>query len=260
MEPIWIDSHCHLEMLKGDVAAVLRKSLDQGMRLCITIGTDHESYLTVCRFCQDHDTVWGTLGIHPHHAAGTTSENLAWLKQEARSNAKIVGIGECGFDFYYHHAGRTEQEASFRAQLEIARELGLPVVIHAREADQETRRLLTDFNDGSVSGVFHCFTSSKEQAKVVLDAGFYISFNGICTFPQAEAIRELARFVPKDRLLLETDAPYLSPVPHRGKPNYPGNVVIVGTYLSKLLGMEAETLADQIQNNTLTLFSKRMKR
>jgi TatD DNase family protein len=256
--PGWIDSHCHLEMLDADIGLVLDQAVSQGVASCITIGTDARSNVKVLEYCQMSERVFGTLGVHPHNASSLKDADLDWIRKNAAIHPRIVGIGECGFDFYYHRSSIEDQRRAFVAQLEIARELGLPVVIHARDADAATRDVLNDYRKEPITGVIHCFTSSIAQARYVLDLGLYISFNGICTFPLADAIRKLVRFVPADRMLLETDAPFLSPVPFRGKPNVPAHVAIVGTYLAQWLKMDIESLAEQTRANTWRLFRKRM--
>ncbi len=251
----WVDSHCHLEMLKSDTEKALEESVRQGMKLCITIGTNHEANQKIQRHCRKFDRVFGTYGIHPHGASKFKQEHLEWIESEILKDAKIVGIGECGFDFFYKYSEEADQREAFAAQLGLAAELELPIVIHSRAAEQQTRDVLESFKGKGLSGVVHCFTSSLDQAKYMLDAGFYLSFNGICTYPQANPVREVLNYTPKDRILLETDAPFLSPVPFRGKPNTPGNVSIVGEFVAGFLNIPVERFAEMILQNTLTLFS-----
>ncbi|MCP4752461.1 MAG: TatD family hydrolase [Proteobacteria bacterium] len=252
----WIDSHCHLEMLKGNTQDALEKSFRQGMRICISIGTNHESNRKVQQYCGIYDQVFGTFGFHPHTASKFEWDHLYWIKREIEKDDKIVAIGECGFDFFYSYSKKDEQKEAFAAQLSLASELGIPVVIHSRDADQETRDMLDSFKGKNLTGVIHCFTSTLELAKYVLDAGFYLSFNGICTFPQADSVRRVLKYTPRDRILLETDAPYLSPVPYRGKPNIPGHVSIIGEYIADFLKMPIERFSELVFQNTITLFPR----
>ena len=252
----WVDSHCHLEMLKGDVHAALKKSFQSGMAYCITIGTSPSANKKIVSFCQSIKRVYGTLGCHPHNASKFDIKELDWVKQQIELYDTIVGIGECGFDLYYEHSDRSLQKIAFDAQLSLAIEIDMPVVIHAREADQLTRDVLEPYRSKNITGVVHSITSDLDQARFLLDFGFYLSFNGICTFSQAESVRDVLKFTPPDRILLETDAPYLSPEPYRGKPNIPGNVALVGKYVAELLNISQEQLAQQTARNTKTLFPR----
>jgi len=253
---IWIDSHCHLEMLKGDLNDNLEKSFQQEMKLCISIGTDQESNLKIKQFCKKFEQVYGTFGFHPHNASEFNQEHLDWIRTEVINDKKIVGIGECGFDFYYNHSSKSDQIEAFESQLDLAVETNLPSIIHSRDAESDTREVLDKYTNRGLKGVVHCFTSDLDQAKFLLERGFYLSFNGICTFPQADTIRQVLKYMPKDRILLETDSPFLSPVPLRGKPNFPGNVSIVGEYVADLLGLSVEKLAEIVSQNTKRLFPK----
>ncbi|PCI30016.1 MAG: hydrolase TatD [SAR324 cluster bacterium] len=252
----WVDSHCHLDMLKEGIDTALAKGQEEGVAFCVTIGVDQLTNQKVHQYTQNYPQVYGTLGIHPHYAANFCADNLEWIRTAVRENPKIIGIGECGFDFHYGYSPDDAQEKAFIAQLELALELELPVVIHTREAEEQTRKVLDAFKDRGVTGVLHSFTSSLELAKYALDAGFYISFNGIATFPKSQAIREVLQYVPQDRILLETDAPYLTPVPLRGRPNTPAHVSLVGKFIADFLQIPAEELASQTLQNTLTLFPR----
>ncbi len=255
-ELAWVDSHCHLEMLKEDVGASLKRSYDEGVVACITIGTSHKANLSIKQYCQTFKNVYGTFGFHPHGASGVEQSHLDWLKKELVGNDKIVAIGECGFDLYYEHSKRETQQVIFEAQLDLAVEKNMPLVIHSRDADSQTLDMLDAYKGKNLNGVVHCFNSDLSQAKYYLDLGLYLSFNGICTFPKAEPVREVLSYVPLDRILLETDSPYLSPVPYRGKSNYPGRVAIVGEYIARFLGISSKQLSEQILANTKTLFPK----
>lgn len=252
----WVDSHCHLEMLKGNPNDILNEARQRGMPFCISVGTGVSANRKVVELCDRFDDVYGTLGFHPHYASKFDLVHMEWMQDQIVENQRIVAVGECGFDFYYNRSCREDQQKAFSAQLDLAVESGVPVVIHARDADAATREILEAYRGTDLRGVVHCFTSGIEQARYLLDFGFYLSFNGISTYPQAEEVREVLAYVPNERILLETDSPYLSPVPMRGKPNVPGNVAIVGQYAADFLGVSSESLAQLILENTLTLFQR----
>lgn len=252
----WVDSHCHLEMLKKSTGKSLEKSFQQGMRICITIGTDHKSNQKISEYCQQYRQVYGTYGIHPHHASNFKWSHLDWIKNEIQKDPKIVGIGECGYDLFHRFSKEKDQKEVFAAQLNLAAELQMPIVIHSRDAERVTLDMLESAKGKNLFGVFHSFTSTLELARYVLDAGFYISFNGICTFPNADSVRQVLKYTPLDRVLLETDAPFLSPEPLRSKPNIPGNVAIIGKYVADFLKIPLEEFSKQILKNTLSLFSR----
>ncbi len=254
--PAWVDSHCHLEMLKESVDFAMDKCRESGVVFCITIGTDHSSNKGVKQLCQAHTNVFGTLGFHPHEASHCEDENLDWLKAELLANQKIVAIGECGYDLFYEHSRREEQSVVFEKQLNLAVELDMPVVIHTRDADSMTCDMLEFFKGKNLKGVVHCFTSNLSQARYYLDHGLLLSFNGICTFPKADELREILKYVPVDRILLETDAPYLSPIPFRGKPNTPDRVSLVGEFIAEYLGMDRMQFSEQVLINTRKTFSR----
>ena len=252
----WVDSHCHLEMLKGDVSTILNDGHRDGMAFCISIGTGVTANQKVVGMCEQYKEVYGTLGFHPHDASNFDPTHLDWIKNEIQNNQKIVAVGECGFDFYYHRSSTKDQKKVFSAQLDLAMESGVPIVIHSRDADLETRDILQSYAGKNLQGVVHSFTSTVEQARYLLDFGFYLSFNGISTYSQADQVRDVLKYVPKDRILLETDAPFLSPVPLRGKSNVPGNVSIVGRFVAEFLALPLDHLAQLVLQNTLTLFHR----
>ena len=252
----WVDTHCHLEMLKEEPDTALEKSTALGMETCLTIGTKHSSNLKVCEYVEQYPSVYGAVGIHPHEADAAKVEELGFIRESLLANQKLVAIGECGFDFFYSHSGEGNQKRIFYQQLEIACDVKLPLVIHSREAEKQTFEMLADFKGKGLTGVFHSYTSGLDLAKAVLDLGFYISVNGICTFPKSDAVREVLKIIPKKQLLLETDSPFLSPVPMRGKPNIPGNVSYVGAFVADYLGMEQQELKELCYQNTLELFSR----
>lgn len=252
---VWIDTHCHLEMLKGSANEIVRQSKLQGVYQCITIGTDEPSNKTILSLITEFDSVWGTLGVHPHEAEKTKENHFEWIFEKAKKHSKIVAIGECGYDFYYNHSPKNIQETAFCKQMEIALDLNLPVVIHTRDAEEQTIQTMKSYVKKGLRGVFHSFTSSQELAIFGIEHGFYFSFNGICTFPKSEEVRNVLKIIPKDQILLETDAPFLTPVPYRGKPNYPGNTAIVGKYIADFLNLPIDEFSNLTKQNTNNLFN-----
>lgn len=251
----WVDTHCHLEMLKEPAEQALEQGRQAGLDHCLTIGTSDGSNKKVLDFCQTFEGVYGTLGIHPHQAGETVDAHLEFIDQNL-SHPKVVALGECGLDYHYDFSEPKEQKPVFTEQLKLAIKHQMPVVIHSRQADKDTLACIEAVGPEKLKGVFHSYTGTVATARKILDMGFYMSFNGICTFPTAETVREILALVPKDRLLLETDSPYLAPVPIRGKPNLPGHVRLVGKFVAQQLGLSEATLAEQVYQNGLDLFEK----
>jgi len=185
----WVDTHCHLEKTEESLESVISKSKKLNVCKFITIGTEHTSNQTIDQITQSNDDIYGTVGFHPHDASEYQQEHADWMIQAIEKNSKMLAIGECGLDYFYEYSDKTSQKSAFAAQLEIAAQLGLPVVIHTRNAEQDTKAILDASLSNGLTGVFHCFTSSLDLAKYALDKGFYISFNGICTFPKSEDVR-----------------------------------------------------------------------
>ena len=250
----WVDTHCHLEMLKEDPAGALEKGREQGLCHSMTIGTNHETNQAVLGLCAQFGDISGALGIHPHYAKDAEPAHFDFIEKNAINNPRIIAIGECGLDFFYTLSEAEPQKEVFVKQLQLAIKHNLPVVIHSRSAEQETLDCLAQVDVSKLRGVFHSFTSSLDMAQKILEMGFYISFNGICTFPKSDEVREVLKQMPLDRILLETDSPYLSPVPFRGKPNVPGNVSVVGEFVADFLGLEAPELAQRCYTNSKQLF------
>ena len=257
-----IDSHCHLagEEFAPDLAEVASRAAAAGVReaLCIL---ESEETAEVVRAVAVRDA-WPAIrfatGVHPHHAgkfARDTSRVSAVVRQVA-SDVGACAIGEIGLDYHYDFSPRDVQHEVFATQIRLARDLDLPVIIHTREATDDTLRLLREVGDGRVRGVFHCFTGDSAMASAVLELGFHLSFAGIVTFPKADALRAAARMTPLDRILSETDSPYLAPVPHRGKRNEPAFVVRVVETLAELHGRTRDEMAVQIQANFDRLFPR----
>jgi TatD DNase family protein len=248
-----VDSHCHLDdrQFDPDREAVISRALEAGVSCMLAIGTgdgppDLEAAI---RLADAFPQVWATVGVHPHDARKATPETWRHMR-ELLSHPKVVAVGEIGLDYYYDHSPRQTQRAVFLEQLELAAEARKPVIIHTREAWEETLSLLrTHWAPTGFGGVFHCFSGGPAEAREALGLGFHLGFGGVVTFPKAERVREAARYVPADRLLLETDAPYLAPVPHRGKRNEPAFILETARRLAAERGEPPETLAANTTRN-----------
>ncbi|SHK56091.1 YchF/TatD family DNA exonuclease [Thermocrinis minervae] len=214
-----IDTHCHLDLLrKEDLEETLR---DQSLEYLITVGYDKKTIQNALKLSGENQKVYCAIGFHPHEADKVKDEDLLWLKDLAQKNPKVRAIGEIGLDYYKNYSDKKNQEDVFRKQIAIARELGLPIVVHSRDAEEDTIRILREERAYEVGGVIHCFTGSYDFMKKAVDLGFYISYSGIITYPNAQALREVVKKTPTNRLLIETDSPFLAPQPVRGKPNKP---------------------------------------
>ncbi|MDH1210375.1 TatD family hydrolase [Pseudomonas chengduensis] len=252
-----IDSHCHLDRLDlaahgGSLDAALDAARAVGVGHFLCIGVSADNAATVKGLAERYGDVDCSVGVHPLDLEPGAEPALDWLLGEL-AHPKVVAIGETGLDYHYEPESAALQQASFRLHLEAARITGKPVIVHTREARADTLALLREAALPQ-AGVLHCFTEDWEMAKAALDIGFYISLSGIVTFRNAEALRDVARQVPADRLLVETDSPYLAPVPHRGKPNLPQYVREVAEYLAVLRGVSYESLAEQTSSNFKRLF------
>ena len=253
-----VDSHCHLDFpdFGDDLDGVLARAADAGVDTVQTICTRVTQFDTVRALAEDHERIWCSVGIHPHHVAEEPEISADHLIRMA-DHPKVIGIGETGLDFHYDNSPRPQQEASFRQHIAAARETGLPLIVHTRSADEETCRILREeAGKGAFPGVIHCFSAGRTVAETALEIGFHVSFSGILTFKNAEEVRAVARDVPKDRLLVETDAPYLSPVPQRGRRNEPAHVVHTARRLAEIKGLDEAALAKATTNNFFRLFSK----
>ena len=248
----YIDTHCHLEMLQVPVLQAIEDAQSAHVNSCVTIGTDPKSLSQVLQMVQEHSSVYGALGIHPHHANEYHQTIEEQIRVSVNQSQKIVAIGEIGLDYHYLNSDKELQKQAFEAQLSLARELGLPVVLHSRDAEEDTLAILKAYTD--VRGVAHSFTGSAEMAIQLVERGWYIGVNGIVTFKNAQAVREMVLQVPLENLLLETDAPYLSPVPFRGKPNVPQYIPYIAEFLATLYGVSLERLAQQTTCNAQRLF------
>lgn len=252
-----VDSHCHLDRLDlsaygGSLDAALHAARGRGVGHFLCIGVSAENAAAVKRLAEQYVDVDCSVGVHPLDLESGATLALDWLLGEL-AHPRVVAIGETGLDYHYQPEAATLQQQAFRLHLEAARITGKPVIVHTREARADTLQLLREA-DLPQAGVLHCFTEDWEMARAALDLGFYISLSGIVTFRNAEALREVARQVPADRLLVETDSPYLAPVPHRGKSNLPEYVRDVAEFLAGLRGVTFDSLAEQTTANFRRLF------
>ncbi len=253
-----VDSHCHLNYgsMMEDMAGVMARAKNAGVETMLAINARLSEYDDVLRIAEQYDNVFATVGSHPHEAEKEPHIQADDLIEKSHP-AKVIGIGESGLDFFYEYAPRELQEANFRAHITAARATGLPLIVHARDADEDCIKIMREeMGKGGYPAVIHCFTASRAFAEASLDMGFYISISGIVTFNSAKDLQDTVKIIPLDRLLIETDAPYLAPVPKRGKPNEPSFVKYTAEFLSKHLEIPFDALAKTTTDNFYTLFSK----
>lgn len=255
-----IDSHCHLDYpaLVKDRAGVLARAREAGIGRMVNISTTKKDFDAVRATAEAHEDVYCSVGAHPHHVNESgqnfTTEELV----ELAAHPKVVGIGETGLDYYYDHAPRDEQQESFRAHIRAGLETGLPIIVHSREAEEDTARILREEGQGArtPTGVLHCFSSRRVLAEEALALGFYVSLSGILTFKKSQELRDIVRDVPLDRLLVETDSPFLAPEPYRGKICEPAYVVNTARVLAGVKGVSEDEIARRTTENFFRLFSK----
>jgi TatD DNase family protein len=255
---MFIDSHCHLNYkgLIEDQPAVITRAGAAGVSGMLNISTRESEWDAVIATAEVAANIWATIGIHPHEADDHPHIDTAKLVAKA-AHPKVIGIGETGLDYYYDHSDRDQQRRSFRAHIAAARETGLPLIVHTRDAEADTVAILADeMGKGTFAGVIHCFTASQDFADQSLALGLYISISGIVTFKNAKALQATAATLPRDRLLIETDAPFLAPVPHRGRPCEPAFVAVTARFLANLRAEPVEDLARTTADNFFTLFGK----
>lgn len=255
---MFVDSHCHLNYkgLAEDQAGVLERARAAGVDTMLNISTRAGEWDEVLAVAEREPDVWASVGIHPHDADAHPDVETETLVKRA-AHPRIVGIGESGLDYYYDHSDRERQRASFRAHIAAARETGLPIIVHTRDAEEDTASILAEeMGKGAYKGVIHCFTASADFARKALDLGFYISISGIVTFKNAKDLQETVHGLPSGRLLIETDSPFLAPVPHRGRPCEPAFVADTARFLADLRGEPLEALAETTSANFRTLFDK----
>lgn len=248
------DSHCHMDFpdYEASPAELMGNAREQGVRYLLNISVCLEDFPRVLEVAESDPEVYATVGVHPNYDG--VEEPTADRLVELAAHDKVVGIGETGLDYFRHHVEPADQQARFRAHIEAGRRLGLPLIIHSREAREDTVAMVREAADQGVSGVMHCFAEDWDTARAALDAGFYISFSGIVTFKNAADLREVAKKVPADRILVETDAPYLAPEPYRGKTNQPAYVRYTAERVAAERGESLEELAAATTENFLRLF------
>jgi TatD DNase family protein len=255
---MFADSHCHLNYkgLVEDQQSVLERARSAGVSAMLNISTRRTEWDEVIGLAEREGDVWASVGIHPHEADSHPDVQTATLVERA-AHPRVVGIGESGLDYYYDHSDRERQRDSFRAHIAAARETGLPIIVHTRDAEADTHAILADeMGKGAFTGVIHCFTASADFAEKALALGLYVSLSGIVTFKNARDLQETAKAIPADRLLIETDSPFLAPVPHRGRPCEPAFVADTARFLAGLRGEPVEALAATTHANFRALFSK----
>jgi TatD DNase family protein len=256
-----VDSHCHLDFpdFEEDMDGVLARAANAGVGYMLTICTRLEKFGPVLALAEAHDNMSCSVGVHPHNVADgdvATVEGLLALAE----NPNVIAFGETGLDFYYDHSPRDQQEQSFRTHIAAAREAGLPVIVHTRDADDDTVRILRDeYAKGAFSGLIHCFSAGPELAEAVLEMDFYISVSGIITFKTADELRQTVSAVPVERILVETDAPYLAPMPKRGKRNEPAFTAYTAARVGELKGLDEAEIARLTTENFYRLFAKAPK-
>ena len=262
---MFVDSHCHVDGAEfdRDRAEVISRAEENDVKMMLVVGTGEPrsgNFERAVSLAKKHENIFAAVGVHPHDAKTFDEEAENQLINLAKSSKKVVAWGEIGLDFYYEHSLRDVQEEVFRKQIRLAKKMDLPIIIHSREADAETVKILTEecSDKNFRGGVMHCFGGTAETARSLMDIGFLISFAGNVTFKKAENLRDAARIVPLDKLLIETDCPYLAPVPFRGKRNEPSFVVETAKFLAEFYGVELEELANQTTQNFINFFNVKL--
>lgn len=258
---MFVDSHCHLNY-KGLVEQqvdVLARARESGVSAMLNISTRECEWDDVIGLAEQESDVWASVGIHPHEADQHVGMDCAKLVEKS-AHPRVVAIGETGLDYYYDKSDRAQQCTGFREHIKASRETGLPIIIHTRDAEADTAAILTEeMREGAFTGVIHCFTASAEFARTALNLGMYISLSGIVTFKNAQDLQDVAKWLPEDRLLVETDAPFLAPIPHRGRTGEPAFVGDTARFVAQLRGVTPEILAQQTSDNFYNLFSKAIR-
>ena len=250
----FIDTHCHLDKLDSTPEEAIIEAKQAGVQRMVTVSVDEPSLDFVSSMVQQFPEVYGSVGFHPHDAAELTEDLEQKIRKLALEEKKLIAIGETGLDYHYMYSSAEVQQQVFSKQLQMAVELNLPVIMHSREAETDTLNILQEIPVPPL-GVAHSFTSSFEMAKTLIEMGWYIGINGIVTFKNAEDLREVVSWLPLDRLLLETDSPFLAPTPFRGKPNKPAHIPAIATFIAELREISLEELAQQTTANAQRLFN-----
>ena len=253
-----IDSHCHLNYdgLAERQDEVLDNARQRGVSGFLNISTRQKEWGDVIAVAERHPDVWASVGVHPHEADAHPDLGAGVLSA-ATSHSRVIAIGECGLDYYYDKSDRGAQRERFEAHIEAARQTGLPLIVHTRDAEEDTAEILRKaVRKGGITGVLHCFTGSADLARIGLDLGFFVSLSGIVTFKNAADLQDIAKWLPADQMLVETDAPFLAPVPHRGQKCEPAFVADTAAFVAELRGEEPEALGEATTTNFFKLFKK----
>jgi len=255
---MFVDSHCHLNYkgLVENQADILARARNSGVSAMLNISTREREWDDVIGLAEQEKDVWASVGIHPHEADQHVGMDCAKLVAKS-AHPRVIAIGETGLDYYYDKSDRAQQCTGFREHIKASRQTGLPIIIHTRDAEADTATILTEeMREGAFTGVIHCFTASAEFARIALDLGLYISLSGIVTFKNAQDLQDVAKWLPADRLLVETDAPFLAPIPQRGKTGEPAFVADTARFVAQLRDVPPETLARQTSDNFYDLFTR----
>ncbi len=254
-----VDSHCHLDYFNkpGEQAEIIARAVEAGVGEMVTIGVTLKQSQEILAIAETFENVWACVGVHPNHAADVLPVVEPEMLAKLAGHPKVIGIGESGLDYFYDNAPKDVQEQNFRANIRAARLAGLPICIHARDADADIARILREERAGGhFDFLLHCFSSTRQLAEEAMELGGYFSFSGILTFPKGETVREVAGLVPEDRILVETDSPYLAPAPYRGKRNEPAYTAHTAAKLAEVRGLSEAALADLTTRNFRNLFKK----
>ncbi len=257
-----VDSHCHLDYFSqpGEQAEIIARAVKAGVEEMVTIGVTLAQSREAIAIAEAYDNVWACVGIHPNHAGDVLPVVEPEVLAKLAAHPKVIGIGESGLDYFYDKAPKDVQEQNFRANIRAARLAGLPICIHARDADEDIARILGEERAGGhFEFLLHCFSSTRALAEEAMEMGGYFSFSGILTFPKGENVREVAAMVPADRILVETDSPYLAPAPYRGKRNEPAYTAFTAAKLAEIRGLAPTALADLTTRNFRSLFTKTVR-
>ena len=254
-----IDSHCHLdhEPLLSDLSNVIKRSKEVGIKKLLTICTTFESFIKIKQLVNKDDIIYGTYGIHPHEAKNHKNITTEYIVKKINENKKIIGVGETGLDFYYNHSEKKDQIHSFLEHIDASQKTNLPLIVHTRSAEDDTLRILKKAKEeNDLKILIHCFTGTKEFAFKLLDIGAYISASGVVTFKKSKELAQTFKEIPINRILVETDSPYLAPEPLRGKPNEPSYITHTVRFLSDLKNISYEKFSDSTTQNFFNLFGK----
>lgn len=253
---MFIDTHVHLnaDQYENDVEEVIQRALDAGVKQMVVVGFDRKTINKAMELIETYPFIYGVIGWHPVDAVDCTEEDLQWIKELA-AHPKIVGIGETGLDYYWEKSPKDIQQELFRKQIQLAKDVQLPIVIHNRDATGDVVRILQEEQASEAGGIMHCYGGSVETARQCIDMNFYISLGGPVTFKNAKMPKEVAKEIPLDKLLIETDAPYLAPHPYRGKRNEPSYVPLVAEEIARLKEISVEEVAEQTTANAKTIFA-----